>query len=374
EAGARAAASHTGALAGADAVFDAAFRRAGVLRVDTIPDLFDMSEILALQPRARGPNLAIVTNAGGPGVMATDALMLGGGQLAPLSAETRAALDAVLPPFWSHANPVDVLGDATPERYRKAVELLARDGGVQGLLVLLTPQAMTDPTETAGQLAPFAGLENKPLLASWLGGADVRRGRSLLNEAGIPTFDSPEAAIRAFLHMVQYRRNQELLYETPQALPGDWAPHQAEVRGLIDAASKAGRTLLTESEAKELLSAYGIPVTPTVFAGSADEAVAAARQIGYPVVLKLYSQAVTHKSEAGGVQLNLAGDDAVRQAFQTVRDNLATYVKTHSLQAVAFEGVTVQPMVRDKGFELIVGSSVDAQFGPVILFGARGIL
>src|SRR5438094_8376688 len=188
EAGAKAAASHTGALAGSDAVFDAAFRRAGVLRVTTIPDLFHMSEILAMQPPPRGPALAIVTNAGGPGVMAADALMLGGGRLAPLSAEARASLDAVLPPYWSHGNPVDVLGDATAERYRKAVEILARDADVHGLLVLLTPQAMTDPTETARQLAPFARLENKPLLASWLGGADVRRGRSLLNEAGVPTF------------------------------------------------------------------------------------------------------------------------------------------------------------------------------------------
>src|SRR5262249_44363732 len=155
------------------------------------------------------------------------------------------------------------------------------------------------------QLTPFARLENRPLLASWLGGADVRRGRSLLNEAGIPTFDSPEAAIRAFLHMVQYPHNQEPLYETPQALPQDWAPHQAKVRALIDAARKARRTLLTEVEAKELLNAYGIPVTPTVFAATADEAVAAARKIGYPVVLKLYSQTVTHKSDAGGVQLDL---------------------------------------------------------------------
>jgi acetyltransferase len=369
EAGAKAAASHTGALAGADAVFDAAFRRAGVLRVTTIPDLFNMSEILAMQPPPRGPALAIVTNAGGPGVMATDALMLGGGQLAPLSAEARAALDAVLPPFWSHGNPVDVLGDATAERYRKAVEILARDRDVHGLLVLLTPQAMTDPTETARQLAPFARLENKPLLCSWMGGGDVRAGRSILNEAGIPTFDSPEAAIRAFLNMVQYRRNQELLYETPEALPEGWAPDQAKARTLLTAARTAGRTLLTEVEAKELLSAYGIPMTPTVIAGTPEDAVAAARRIGYPVVLKLYSQTITHKSDVGGVQLNLSSEEAVRAAFQAVGSNL----RRHHAET-PFEGVTVQPMVRDKGFELIVGSSVDSQFGPVILFGAGGIL
>jgi acetyltransferase len=214
EAGARAAASHTGALAGADAVFDAAFRRAGVLRVETIPDLFDMSVILAMQPPPRGPALAILTNAGGPGVMATDALMLGGGQLAPLGPETLAALNAALPPFWSHANPIDLLGDATPERYRLAVEVCAKDANVQGILVLLTPQALTDPTETARQLQLFARLPHKPLLACWMGGVAVREGVELLNTAGIPTFDAPESAIRVFLHMVQYRRNQELLYET----------------------------------------------------------------------------------------------------------------------------------------------------------------
>jgi acetyltransferase len=369
EAGARAAASHTGALAGADAVFDAAFRRAGVLRVTTIPDLFNMSEILAMQPQPHGPALALITNAGGPGVMATDALMTSGGQLAPLGADTLAALSAFLPPFWSHANPIDLLGDATPERYRKAVEVCARDPGVQGLLVLLTPQAMTDPTETARQLAPFAALAGKPLLASWLGGVDVRPGREILNRAGIPTFDAPEAAIRAFLHMVQYRKNQELLYEAPGALPEDWSPEQNRVRGLIASVRAAGRTLLTEAEAKDLLAAYGIPVVPTVTAATPEAAVAAARRLGYPVVLKLLSQTVTHKSDVGGVQLNLADDDAVRSAFAAI----AAGLRRHHPE-VRFEGVTVQPMVRDRGLELIVGSSVDLQFGPVILFGAGGIM
>lgn len=369
EAGARAAASHTGALAGSDAVFDAAFRRAGVLRVSTIRDLFSMSEILALQPQPRGPALAIITNAGGPGVMATDALMLAGGQLAELSPESRAALDAFLPPFWSHGNPIDLLGDATPERYRKVVEVCAKDPNVQGLLVLLTPQAMTDPTETARQLAPFARVEGKPVLASWMGGVDVHAGRDVLTRAGIPTFDAPEAAIRAFLHMVQYHRNQELLYETPQALPEDWAPETERVHRLLGAVRAAGRTLLTEAEAKELLAAYDIPVVPTVPCRTADEAVTAARQQGYPVVLKLWSETITHKTDVGGVQLNLGDEAAVRLAFDTIRAN----VQAHA-HAAAFEGVTVQPMIREKGFELIVGSSVDAQFGPVILFGAGGVM
>jgi acetyltransferase len=369
EAGARAAASHTGALAGADAVFDAAFRRAGVLRVETIPDLFHMSEILAMQPPPRGPSLAIITNAGGPGVMATDALMLSGGQLASLGQETLAALNAALPPFWSHGNPIDLLGDATPERYRLAVEVCAQDVNVQGILVLLTPQAMTDPTETARQLQPFAHLPNKPMLACCMGGTAVREGIELLNTAGLPTFDAPESAIRAFLHMVQYRRNQELLYETPPALPENAAPDVTRIRRLFEQARNAGRTLLTEVEAKEVLAAYGLPVVPAFACHDADEAVAAAKRIGYPVVLKLLSSTISHKSDVGGVQLNLADEKAVRAAFAAIESNVNRLGKRDT-----FEGVSVQAMIRERGYELIIGSSIDRQFGPVILFGCGGIL
>jgi acetyltransferase len=369
EAGARAAASHTGALAGSDAVFDAAFRRAGVLRVATIPELFDMSEILALQPPPRGPALAIVTNAGGPSVMATDALMLAGGQLAALSKETFAALDAVLPPFWSHANPIDVLGDATPTRYRTAVEACVKDATVQGILILLTPQAMSDPTATAREVAAVARDAGKPVLACWMGGAAVRPGRAVLAEAGIPDFDAPEAAIGAFLNMVQYRHNQELLYERPEALPPGSQPDAGTVRAIFAKARSAGRTLLTEAEAKQALSAYGLAVTPAVACRDAGDAVAAATRLGYPVVLKLLSTTLTHKSDVGGVQLNLADEAAVRTAYATIRDNVG---RTGGPEA--FEGVTVQPMVRERGLELIVGSSVDRQFGPVILFGAGGVL
>jgi len=369
EAGARAAASHTGALAGADAVYDAAFRRAGVLRVETISDLFDMSEILAMQPPPHGPSLAIITNAGGPGVMATDALILAGGQLASLSQETLATLNAALPPFWSRANPIDLLGDATPERYRLAVEICAKDTQVQGLLILLTPQAMTNPTETARQLQSFARLPNKPVLACWMGGTAVREGIELLNTAGIPTFDTPESAIRAFLHMVQYHRNQELLYETPPALPENIAPDVTRIRQIFGQARNAGRTLLTEVEAKEVLSAYGLPVVPAFACRNADEAAAAAKKIGYPVVLKLLSSTIAHKSDVGGVHLNLADEKAVRTAFATIESNLNRLGKAN-----AFEGVSVQAMIRERGYELIIGSSVDRQFGPVILFGSGGIL
>lgn len=373
EAGAKAAASHTGALAGSDAVFDAAVRRAGVMRVNTIPDLFNMAEILANQPSPRGPGLAIITNAGGPGVMATDALMLGGGELATLSPDSLEALNRALPPFWSHGNPIDVLGDAPPERYETAVEVCARDENVQGLLVLLTPQAMSDPTETARRLIRFARIEGKPVLASWMGGADVRAGRAVLSEAGVATFDSPESAVLAFLNLVQYRRNQELLYEQPPALP-EWHADQERARSLLDGVRKAGRSLLTEFEAKNLLSCYGIPTVPTSIARSEDEAVVQSRQLGYPVVLKLWSESITHKSDAGGVLLNVADDDAVRAGFLAIQENAVRYASQHGLPPDAFLGVAVQPMIRSKGYELIVGSSVDAQFGPTILFGLGGVL
>ncbi len=374
EAGAKAAASHTGALAGADAVFDAAFRRAGILRVITIRELFHMAEILAMQPLPRGRRLAIVTNAGGPGVMATDDLMTLGGELAVLSEATRSALNGILPPFWSHGNPIDVLGDATPDRYQKAVEVCVKADEVDGVLVMLTPQAMTDPTETARQIASFAKIPGKPVLAAWMGEAAVGPGRQLLHRAGLPAFDTPESAVRAFLHMVQFRRNQELLYETPASLPDDPAPNADDVKRIIQDARAEGRLLLTETEAKAVLAAYDIPVTPIRAARDAEAAVAAADEMGYPVVLKLLSTTITHKSDVGGVQLNLGDAEAVRRAFNNIQTNVEAYAESHGTPKGAFEGVTVQPMVKIRGFELIIGSSVDPQFGPIILFGSGGVL
>jgi acetyltransferase len=369
EAGAKAAASHTGSLAGADQVFDAAFRRAGVLRVLTIPDLFNMSEILAMQPPPKGPALAVITNAGGPGVMAADELMTRGGQLAELSQATLQALDAALPPFWSRANPIDLLGDATVERYRLAVKACLDDPGVQGLLVLMSPQAMTDPTATARQLATFAGQGGKPLLASWLGGVTVREGRDILGRAGIPTFDSPESAIRAFLNMVQYRRSQDLLYETPEATPDAPPPNSEAVRALLARARREGRRTLNEAEAKEVMLAYGVPALPSIPCRTMEAAVQAAQQAGFPVAVKLLSSIVTHKSDVGGVVLGLSDEAAVCAAFDAIRGRV-----TQAAGQEAFEGVTVQPMIKDRGFELIVGSSTDPQLGPVLLFGAGGIL
>ena len=367
---AKAAASHTGSLTGSDDVLDAAFRRAGVLRVNSISELFEVSEILAKQPRPAGRRLSIVTNAGGPGVLATDALISGGGELTELTPETMDRLNAVLPSVWSHNNPIDIIGDAPPERYAKALEVAAADPETDGLLVILTPQAMTDPTATARALVKHARIEGKPVLASWMGGADVEEGAAILRAAGIPTFAYPDTACVLFNHMWRYANNLKALYETP-SLPV--APERGEFREEVDRiiaeVSAEGRTLLTEYESKKVLAAYGIPITDTELAHTPEEACAAAADIGYPVVAKLLSRTVTHKTDVGGVVLNLRTPEAVCEAFETIRDSV-----TAKAGAEHFEGVTIQPMINWSGYELIVGSSPDPQFGPVLLFGMGGQL
>jgi acetyltransferase len=368
EAAGKAAASHTGSLAGSDEVLDAAFRRSGVVRVDNISDLFHMAEVLAKQPRPKGPKLTIVTNAGGPGVLATDALVAGGGELARLSPETIESLDTFLPPHWSHGNPIDVLGDAGPERYDKTMEVAAKDQGSDGLLVILTPQDMTDPTATAEQLGRHARTRGKPVLASWMGGPAVATGDDILSQAGIPTFDYPDTAARVFDHMWRYSYNLRALYETPEFVEVD-GTDRIRAEEVIAAARDEGRTLLTESEAKELLAAYGIPTVETRVARDAEEAVRQAEEIGYPVVLKLYSETVTHKTDVGGVRLDLPDAEAVQEAYEGIEASVAEKVGPEH-----FGGVTVQPMISTQGYELIVGSSIDSQFGPVLLFGSGGQL
>jgi acetyltransferase len=369
-AAAKAAASHTGALTGQDDVLDAAFRRCGVLRVDTIAELFYLAEALDKQPRPKGPRLAIVTNAGGPAVLATDALLTGGGELAELSAATIQQLDAFLPPHWSHQNPVDILGDASAERYAQAVDLAIKDPGSDGTLVVLAPQAMTDPALVAKQLAKLPKSATKPLIASWMGGLDVAAGEAILNEAAIPAYPYPDSAARVFQLMWRYSANLQALYETPAAFDMDVSEEaRSHARDLIASARASGRTLLTEAESKRLLAAYGIPTVPTEIAVSPDQAVQAAERVGYPVVLKLHSETITHKTDVGGVKLNLADEAAVRAAYQAIADSVAKLAR-----AADFLGVTVQPMVRAEGYELILGSSVDSQFGPVILFGSGGQL
>jgi acetyltransferase len=367
-AAAQAAASHTGSLAGSDDALDTAFRRCGVLRVHTIADLFYMAEVLAKQPRPKGPRLTVVTNAGGPGVLATDALILNGGELTALAPETIAKLNDFLPSAWSHGNPVDILGDATPERYAKALELVADDPASDGLLVILTPQAMTEATATAELLRPYARLRDKPILASWMGGDSVEAGERILNEAGIPTFGYPDTAARMFTYMWRYSDNLRSLYDTPVA-GDDRAIRRDEAAALIAQVRASGRTLMTEYESKQLLAAYGIPTVPTYIAADEEQAVAHAEAIGYPVVVKLHSETITHKTDVGGVHLNLCDAHAVRDACRLIKASVLARGKESD-----FLGVTVQPMIKRDGYELILGSTTDSQLGPVLLFGAGGQL
>ncbi len=370
EAAVRAAASHTGSLTGSDEVLDATFRRGGVLRVHNISDLFDMAEVLAKQPKPKGPRLAIVTNAGGLGVLATDALIGSGGELADLSKDSKEQLNQLLPSHWSHNNPIDILGDASPERYVSAVEIAAKDPNSDGVLVILTPQANTDPTRTAEQLKPMAKLDGKPILASWMGGADVAAGESILNRNNIPTFPYPDTAVRAFNYMWRYTYNLRGLYETP-ILPEslDQLRNRGAAEEIIRIARNAGRTLLNEFESKRVLKAYGLPVVDTRVAYEEIEAVRAAEEIGYPVVLKLLSNTISHKSDVGGVQLNLPDAVSVRIAYRKIQ-----YSIQEAFGPEHFLGVTVQPAVKSDGFEIIIGSSLDPQIGPVLLFGAGGRL
>jgi acetyltransferase len=373
-AAAAAAASHTGALTGSDEVLDAAFRRCGVLRVNMIDDLFNMAEVLAKSPPPKGKRLTILTNAGGPGVLATDALISDGGELATLSPETQEQLNSILPTHWSHGNPVDVLGDADPNRYAKACEIALKDPNSDGLLAILTPQAMTDPTQTAKQFVEMLqsdSMPTKPILASWMGGAEVATGESMLNQAKIFTLPFPDTAARVFNYMWRYAYNLKGIYETP-FLPTEAdedAPNRTKAKNIIQSARTSGRTLLTEFESKQLLEAYKIPTVATHIAKSQAEAVQLAENMGYPVVLKLYSETITHKTDVGGVKLNLADAAAVANAYQAIESSVLAKVG-----AEHFLGVTVQPMLKLEGYELILGSSPDPQFGPVLLFGTGGQL
>ena len=370
-AAAKAAASHTGSLTGSDEVLQAAFQRVGVLRVDTISELFDMAEVLSKQPRPKGPRLTIVTNAGGPSVIATDMLITSGGQLAELKPETMVAFNKILPSTWSHNNPVDIIGDAKPELYAKAVDIAAKDSNTDGLLVILTPQAMTDPTATAECLKPFANIEGKPILASWMGAGQVEKGEDILNAANIPTFKYPDRAAKAFYYMWHYSENLRSLYETPTTPAHNGHGHidREMAEKIISDVRKAGRTILTEFESKKLLEAYGIPIVETHIALTEQDAVKAAAHFGFPVVIKLHSETITHKTDVGGVQLNLRTASSIRRAWRAIEASV-----TKKVGREHFLGVTVQKMIKLEGYELIVGSSVDPQFGPVLLFGTGGQL
>ncbi len=373
EAAAKAAASHTGTMTGSDAVLDAAFRRAGVLRIDWIGDLFHIAESLAKQPRPKGRRLAIVTNAGGPGVLAADALMTGGGELAQLSSETMEALESILPAHWSHGNPIDILADATEATFERAIELALNDKGVDGVLAITAPLVAARPVTMAKNIAKYAKL-GKPLIASFMGGNDVSDADGIMSRGGIPTFAFPDDAARVFNYMWKFGESLNTLeHEADDESANGGAllksAKNRKVSPIIEKVKSEGRTLLTEVESKLLLAEYGIPTVQTLSATTSDEAVAAAKQLGFPVVVKLLSKTVTHKSDLGGVKLNLQNEDDVRRAYHEIRN--AAIARGRLFDC---DGVSVQKMVRfDGGYELIVGSSVDSQFGPVILLGAGGV-
>ena len=366
---AQAAASHTGAMAGVDAVYEAAFQRAGIERIFEVEDMFDCAELLARHQPPKGDRLAIITNAGGPGVMTTDALIARNGELATISNETIAQLNELLPICWSHGNPVDVLGDAPPDRFAKAVEIVLKDKNVDAVLVILTPQAMTDPTATAQAVGQAAAHAHKPVLAAWMGGRVVAEGIQLLNTAGIPTYNTPEKAVRAFMHLVSYARNLEILHETPKDIPLEFMLDRQRLRGVFDTLLTEGGEILSENVSKAFLEAYEIPVTKPQAARTADEAVDVAHRFGYPVVLKIHSPQITHKTDVGGVVLNLSSDDKVRAAFERI----TTRAKEKRPDA-EIVGVTVQKMVTyPNSFELIMGTKKDPVFGSVIMVGMGGV-
>jgi len=363
------AASHTGALAAADNVYDAAFQRAGIVRIYDIGKIFDVAELVGRKKVPAGQRLAVVTNAGGPGVMATDALIALKGELAKLTDKTIEELNQNLPEFWSHGNPVDVLGDARPKRYAKAVSIVLEDSNVDAVLVILTPQAMTNPSGTAREISKLAETAKKPILAAWIGGASMHEGIQILSENGIPAYDTPEQAIGAFITLVDYDRNLKALYETPKDVPVEFSLDRVEFRHKFDDIVKQGNAILSETTSKYLLEAYGIPTTLPQSAVTAEDAVRLAEKAGFPVVLKILSPDITHKTDVGGVMLNLHNADEVKTAFAAIMQN----VSERAPQAV-IEGVSVQKMIDSgKGVELILGIKQDPVFGSVIMVGTGGI-
>lgn len=368
DAGARAAQSHTGALAGTDAVYDAAFRRAGMLRVDTIEEIFAAVETLARAPKFPGDRLAIVTNGGGIGVMAVDRLAQLGGRLAEFSDATLAALDKVLPASWSRGNPADIIGDAPPERYADAMRTVLAAKEADAVLVMHAPTATASSTAAAQAVIDVARETKAPVLANWVGQEAVAPARKMLRDAGVPTYDTPGEAIGAFMHLITYKRNQEMLTETPTSLPAQFNPATAVARVMIESHLASGDAMMSEPAAKSVLAAYGIPTVETHIVASPSEAAAKAQAMGFPVALKILSPDISHKSDVGGVDLFLDTAEAVATSAARMLKIIG-----EKFPDARIEGFTVQRMAdRTKAHELIIGVTCDAIFGPVIMFGQGG--
>ena len=364
---AKAALSHTGAMASDDEVYDAAFKRAGVVRVKEVSDLFNSATVLDSKHLPRGRRLAIVTNAGGPGVMATDELIELGGQLAKLSDKSIAELNSTLPPYWSRGNPIDVLGDASVDRYVSALNVCLNDPEVDGILVAYTPQGAATPAELARTIAEIAKNAWKPIITAWIGGEGVREARALFGQSNIPTYGTPEDAVKTYMYMYSYGRNLELLYETPAELSVDQAPPNSNLKALIARLAREGGTTVSEKDSKRFLSNYGIPTTKPYLAHNVDAALRLAEEIGYPVVLKIASPEITHKSDVDGVVTGIDSEKRLRLEYEAMMQR----VKTSHPQA-KISGVTVQKMIEKIDYELILGARKDRDFGSVILFGMGG--
>jgi acetyltransferase len=366
--GSRAAVSHTGSMVGADDVFDAALQRAGVVRVLTIAELFDAAHILSAGVRVKGNRLAVVTNAGGPGVMAADSAVEAGVSIPDLDEKTIKKLDKILSPAWSRGNPVDILGDAAPERYKDAILACQEGDQCDGVLAMFTPQAMSRPTEAAKNVVAAAKKGKKPTIACWMGEEQVRAARKLFSEHRVPYFLTPEASVKAFAYLANHHRNQQLLLQVPSPL---WDRSEPDVEGarlVIEGALAEGRRVLSTAESKALLSAFRIPTMPSVDVRSANEALVAAQSLGYPVAMKINSPSITHKSDVGGVRLNIDNAHAVRTAYNEMMASVAG-----ARPDAEIRGVTVEKMLRKKnGRELMVGVLRDEVFGPTVSFGAGG--
>jgi len=367
-AAAQAAVSHTGSMAGSAAVYDAAFARAGLVRVSGLGELFDAAETLGHGIVPRNERLAILTNGGGVGIVATDLLLDGGGELATLAEETFAKLDKVMPRIWSRANPVDIVGDADGARYAIALDALAEDRNVGAVLAMNVPTGLARPQDAARAVAAAAIAKAMPVIGCWIGGPEAEAGREALHDKGFPAYDTPLRAVRGFMHIVQYRRGQRALQRTPPSIP-EVKPDTALVRTIVNAALKEGRAALTEPEAKRVLSAYGIPVAPTEVVHSAQHAAAAAERIGFPVALKILSRDIVHKSDVGGVALDLTSAQSVRNSARDMLEKVRTLAPSAKI-----DGFAVQPMVkRPNAVELILGAAEDPVFGPIILVGHGGV-
>ena len=383
EAGARAATTHIGAMVGEDAVYDAAFKRAGIVRVPTLARLFDCSELMAKQPRPAGSRLAIITNGGGPGIMAADTLAEYNLEPAPIPDDIMAQLDEILPPHWSRNNPIDILGNATLERFTRAMEICLASREFDGVLIIMVSEPHIRPEEVAEALAGLVKRKRFPVFASWMGGSRMAAANDILNRANIPTYETPERAVRAFLYMVEYTRNQELLSQAPAKLSADlFFDRDFVFRTIYDCfyGSQEDQEevdyyqegpmerMLDEITSKRVLAAYGIPVAETVLATTVDEAVAQAADMEMPLVMKLVSPDISHKSDAGGVQLDLRNEDDLRQAWERIMAGVRAYNPEARIT-----GVSLQPYIANPDFELLMGSKTDDNFGPVLLFGSGGV-